>query len=70
MQMFIIEFIIMGSTSNNMASVLLLIFLFVLGFAVVFGAFSKLLNYYRFCKIVNKIPGPPTHWLWGNLHQV
>ena len=29
-----------------------------------------LLNYYHICKALRHIPGWPTHWLWGNLHQV
>ena len=29
-----------------------------------------LYNFYRKCKAVRDIPGWPTHWLWGNLHQM
>ena len=31
---------------------------------------ARLLNYYRVCKALRRIPGWPTHWLWGNLHQL
>ena len=27
-------------------------------------------NYYIRCKTVRNLPGLPTHWLWGNLHQL
>lgn len=26
-------------------------------------------SYYRLCKLVRSLPGWPTHWLYGNLHQ-
>ena len=29
-----------------------------------------LVRYYRTCKALKHMPGWPTHWLWGNLHQV
>ena len=29
-----------------------------------------LVNYYHVCRAMRRIPGWPTHWLWGNLHQV
>ena len=29
-----------------------------------------LVRYYRACKAARHMPGWPTHWLWGNLHQV
>ena len=29
-----------------------------------------LYSFYRKCKAVRDIPGWPTHWLWGNLHQM
>ena len=54
----------------KMASFFLLFILLLLGAVVVFGVSNKLLNYYRLCKAISKIPGLPTHWLWGNLHQV
>ena len=29
-----------------------------------------LVRYYRSCKAARHMPGWPTHWLWGNLHQI
>ena len=31
---------------------------------------KQLHSFYRKCKAVRDLPGWPTHWLWGNLHQV
>ena len=31
---------------------------------------KQLYSHYRRCRAVKNIPGFPTHWLWGNLHQV
>ena len=30
---------------------------------------QRLYHFYKICKAVKTIPGLPTHWLWGNLHQ-
>ena len=30
---------------------------------------KQLWSYYRVCKMAKAIPGPPTHWLYGNIHQ-
>ena len=30
---------------------------------------NALWNYYRLCKHFRQVPGWPTHWLYGNLHQ-
>ena len=30
---------------------------------------KRVLSYYHMCKLAKAIPGPPVHWLYGNLHQ-
>ena len=32
--------------------------------------FRKVRAYYRLCRYIKPFPGWPTHWLWGNAHQV
>ena len=31
---------------------------------------KQVYSFYRKCRAVRNIPGFPTHWLWGNLHQI
>lgn len=37
--------------------------------ALLAGLPGSLWGYYRKCKAMRAMPGWPTHWLWGNLHQ-
>lgn len=30
----------------------------------------RLVQFTRFKRTVNRVPGNPTHWLWGSLHEV
>lgn len=39
---------------------LILLFVWILG---------KLIAYYKLCKAVRPVPGKPTHWFWGNVHE-
>ena len=50
----------------------LLVFLFSL-LVILFLSWLKIPNaiwrYYRMCQLLKPVPGWPTHWLYGNLHQ-
>ena len=37
---------------------------------LVWNSTRKVYSFYRKCRAVRDIPGWPSHWLWGNLHQV
>ena len=38
--------------------------------AIMATLLKQLWSYYRMCKMAKAIPGPPTHWLYGNIHQL
>ena len=53
----------------KMAAIMWMIFfpLLILLFVWILG---KLIAYYKLCKAVRPVPGKPTHWFWGNVHEV
>ena len=48
----------------------LLGFLLILLSSLLWNATKQVYGFYRKWKAVRDIPGWPTHWLWGNLHQI
>ena len=53
-----------------MIGTLLIGFLLLLLPLVLWSVTKKVYSFYRKCRAVRDIPGFPTHWLWGNLHQI
>jgi cytochrome P450 len=53
-----------------MIGTLLIGFLLLLLPPVLWSIAKQVYSYYRKCRAVRNIPGFPTHWLWGNLHQI
>ena len=47
-----------------------LIVAFILAFLLLFNIPKKVWGFYKLCKTLRNIPGWPTHWFLGNLHQI
>lgn len=54
-------------TAMELLHVLLCLLIFI---ALWLNLPKVLYSYYRMCKLIKPIPGWPTHWLYGNLHQL